>query len=156
MSDKGFTLIELLIVSVIILALVFFSTPLFRRSFVNLELKETVSNISKFITLVQQRSIIDRKTYKIFFDFDKNTYQLLEEGNNIVPGRFGKIFYIPQDIEIDGSSKEIFFYPDGHCDNGNSELPQQVSLELTDKNKKTLTITTTGTLGNVVITEDTD
>ncbi|MDD5449841.1 MAG: hypothetical protein PHO42_04495 [Candidatus Omnitrophica bacterium] len=158
---NSFTLIELLIVSVIILALAAFSTPLFRRSFTDLELKETVSNISKFITYAQHRAIIDKRIYKIDFDFEKNTYRLYGqtgEGDQAQfkspQDRFGRLFYIPSSITIDGKFNEIFFYPDGHSDNGNAQQPEQIELTLKDRNEKTLTVTTTGILGNVVVKND--
>lgn len=159
--NNSFTLIELLIVSVVILALVALSTPLFRHSFADLELKETVSNISRFITYAQDKAIIDKTLYKIVFDFETNKYRLFAavgEGQNMryasPSDRFGRIFYIPKGIDIEGQFNEIFFYPDGHCDNGNPKQPEQVKLKLANKNKKALTITTTGILGNVIIREE--
>lgn len=149
---RGFTLIELLIVCAIILALVSFSTPLFRKTFTGLELKETASNITKFINFAQEKAIVDRNIYKISFDFENKRYQLFAttgEGQDVKysspKDRFGRVFNLPKSLDIEGSAKEIFFYPDGHCD--------KVELILTSINGKILKIATTGTLGNVVITE---
>jgi prepilin-type N-terminal cleavage/methylation domain-containing protein len=153
MKTNAFTLIELLIVSTIILVLVSFSTPLFRKSFSDLELKETASNISKFISYAQQRAIIDRCIYKISFELEKKEYRLFRvsgEGQNLtyntLKDRFGRVFYIPKSIEVESEFSEILFYPDGHCD--------IVGLKLTGKNKRVLSIRTTGVLGNVVTTEE--
>jgi len=154
LNRGGFTFIELLIVSAIILVLLSFSTPLFRRSFSDLELKDTASNITKFIIFAQEKAIIDRSIYKISFDFDKKTYQLFRatgEGQNITyttsaKDRFGNVIRLPKDIDYEGRAKEIFFYPDGHSD--------MVELRLANTNKKVLIISTTGILGNVVIREE--
>lgn len=164
-AEYSFTLIELLIVSVIILTLVAFSTPLFRKSFSDLELKEAVSNISRLITFAQHRAIIDKGIYKITFDFEKKTYQLKilttqyvegqkEENYTPIKDRFGRIFYIPRSIAVEGRFNEVLFYPDGHCDNGIAGQPEQIRLTLTNKNNTVLTLATTGILGNVVITEE--
>ena len=148
----GFTLIELLIVAAIILVLTSFSTPLFRKTFTDLELKETASNISKFIAFAQQQAVIDEAIYKISFDFENKKYRLLvsgEEGGmkfKSTSGRFGRVFNLPRDIDIDGEKNEILFYPDGRSD--------KVELKLISKDSKVLRITTTGVLGNVIVEQE--
>ena len=153
MRRSGFTLIELLIVSGIILILISFSTPLFRRTVTDLELKETAANIGKFITLAQQEAVIKTSIYKIKFDFENKKYRLFTlsgEGASIkyIPpqGRFGRSFDLPSSMDIEGQASEILFYPDGHCD--------KVELKLTSKNGKVIALATTGVMGNVVITEE--
>lgn len=152
-SDSSFTLIELLIVATIIAGLIFFSTPLFRKQFSNLELKDTALRISRLINFAQERAIMDRCVYKISFDFDKKTYRLFAvtaEGEALrdVPlkDKFGRTFSLPQNIEIEGEKNEILFHPDGRCD--------VIELKLTNKNKKVSRISTTGVLGNVSIKEE--
>ena len=132
---RGFTLIELTLVTVIILALLGLSIPLFRKTFSDFSAKDTAFNISKLISYAQERSIIDRKKYKIVFDFQLKRYQLVEpfsqEGKVIyrnVPGRFGKAFKVPQGLFFGDPAgktapkkgeeykKEIALYPDGRSD----------------------------------------
>ena len=154
---KGFTLIELLIVSVIILALVSFSTPLFRKTFTDLELKEAVSNISKLMGLAQQRAIIERYRYRLLFDFEGRQYRLSRiegEGQNIkaLKDSFGRPFKIPQSVDVKGNTKEIVFYPDGSCGSPGAER-DVIELELTNKNENTMTISVIEATGNVVITQ---
>lgn len=151
--SRGFTLIELLIVCVIILALISVSMPLFKKTFTGLELRETVSNISKFMTYAQQRAIIDGRIYKILFNFDEKNYQLLvlanpgqETAYSKLSDRFGRVFKIPADIEIEGTVSEMLFYPDGHTDT--------LELKLKNTDNKVLKITATGLLGNVTIAEE--
>lgn len=155
----GFTLIELLIVSVIILALVSFSTPLFRKSFTDLELKESVSNISRLMGLAQQRAIIERRSYRLLFDFEGMWYRLsrLEgTGRNIkfvdVPDSFGRPFKIPQGVDAKGNIKEIVFYPDGSCSAPGPER-DVIELELTNKNGLVMVISVIEATGNVVVTQ---
>ena len=156
---KGFTLIELLIVSVIILALVSFSTPLFRKTFTDLELKEAVSNISKLMGLAQQRAIIERYRYRLLFDFEGRQYRLSRiegEGQNIkfiaLKDSFGRPFKIPESVDVKGNTKEIIFYPDGSCGTPGANR-DVIELELTNKNENTMTISVIEATGNVVITQ---
>lgn len=159
MNEKGFTLIELFIVSGIILALVAFSTPLFRKTFNELQLREAASNISKLAAFAQQEAILNRNTYKISFNPEKRTYQLLSAGSQegakveFKPsgGRFGRVFHWPGSIDMEaqlneGRSVGISFYPDGHSD--------KAEFKLANKNDKVLRITSTGVLGNIAIYEE--
>ena len=105
MKSWGFTLIELTLVTVIILALLGLSIPLFRKTFLDLSAKDTAFNISKLVTYAQEKAVIDRKNYKIIFNFNQRNYQLLESSRTEdaivykkVQKRFGKIFTLPQGL----------------------------------------------------------
>ncbi len=132
---SGFTLIELTLVTVIILALVGLSAPLFRKTFSDLTAKDTTFNISKLISYAQERAVIDRKNFKIIFNFTSGYYQLSEsqasDGRILykqIKGRFGKAFHLPQGLSFKDKDsenararkeeykKEIVFYPDGRSD----------------------------------------
>lgn len=142
----AFTLIELFIVSVVILILISVSTPLFRKTFSGLELKEAASNISSFITLAQHRAVADGSVCKVVFDYENKTYRLFVASGQeyaTVNDRFGRLFHIPANIEIEGAVNEILFYPDGHCD--------KIEIKLTNKDNETLKLLTTGVMGNVVV-----
>jgi len=152
---KGFTLLELLIVSVIILVLIAMATPLFRRTFTDLELKDSISNLTKFIVFAQQQAIVNRGMYKMSFDFDKNEYRLrMKTGQgeqarySNIQGRFGRVFKLPRGVSIEGDddASEIEFYPEGNSD--------KIEVRLVSTNGDTVTIATTGVLGNVVVTKD--
>jgi Tfp pilus assembly protein FimT len=135
MKSSGFTLIELTLVTVIILALVGLSVPLFKQTFSALSAKDTVFNISKLVSYAQEKAVIDRKNYKVIFDFNRREYQLFESGQSAdgivykkAQDRFGKVFILPQGIffhdpktnitqETDKEyRRQVVFYPDGHCD----------------------------------------
>ncbi|MBI4336026.1 MAG: hypothetical protein HY589_05165 [Candidatus Omnitrophica bacterium] len=148
----GFTLIELLIVGAVILALVSISSPLFQKSFADLQLRQTASNIARFAGLAQQRAIIDRRIYKLQFDFEERSYRLFFAGGEgqavkfeSPRDRFGRRFLIPEGLQMSGQTREALFYPDGKCD--------VIELGLKNKNGKFLVIATTGMLGDVVINE---
>jgi len=134
-KNSAFTLIELTLVTVIILALVGLSIPLFKRTFSGLSAKDAAFNISKLVSYAQEKAVIDRKNYKIVFDFNLKKYQLVEWKQSgekpsyvKVQGRFGKAFILPQGLFFydpksdttqkagEAYKKQAVFYPDGHCD----------------------------------------
>lgn len=154
-KSSAFTLIELTLVTVIILALIGLSVPLFRKTFSDLAAKDTAFNISKLINYAQERSIIDRKNYKITFNFTANRYQLFESKQSTdkfiymkINNRFGRAFTLSPGSSFNDPSgsqarqqgeeykKDIIFYPDGHCDS--------LVIELLDKHGAGYKITSRG------------
>ena len=144
MRSSAFTLIELMLVAVIILALISLSVPLFKKTFSDLSSKDTAFNISKLLTYAQEKAVIDRKNYKMAFDFNQRQYQLLESApsaDGLVykrsQNRFGRIFTLPQGIFFHDPAtdviqktseeykKQAILYPDGHCD--------ELSIDIIDK-----------------------
>ena len=76
---RGFTLIELIIVAAIITVLIAVSSPLFKTTLRDVEMKDAAYNISKLIRLGQQRAIIEEKRHRLLIDFNKRAYYLRAE-----------------------------------------------------------------------------
>jgi len=119
----GFTLIELTLVTLLVLILVGLSTPLFKKTLSDLSAKNRSFSICKLINYAQEMAVLERKNYKIAFDFKNGRYQLLELSSSDLPpaykkttGRFGRLFGLEQGLKISGARNEVVFYPDGHCD----------------------------------------
>ena len=119
----GFTLIELTLVTLLVLILAGLSTPLFKKTLSDLSARNTSFSICKLINYAQEMAVLERKNYKIAFDFKKGRYQLLELSSSGKPpvykkvtGRFGRLFGLPQGLSLSGSRSGVIFYPDGHCD----------------------------------------
>lgn len=122
-ARAGLTLIELTLVTLLLLVITGLSIPTFKKTFQDLSAKDTAFNISKLINYAQEMAVLERKNFKIAFDFEKNTYQLFEIDDSVKPpvykkasSRFGKLYNVPQGSTIRGEKKEVIFYPDGHCD----------------------------------------
>lgn len=164
----GFTLIELIIVAAIILVLVAVSSPLFRATFRDLELRDTAYNLSKLIKYGQQRAIIEEKRYQLLFDFDKGAYRLLvesEESEELetevegefvqkvkwenLEGRFGEYFYLPDGVKFKAAEEEqdntITFLPNGRCN--------KITFYIVGEKNKTIEIKTSGRAGYVEVSE---
>jgi len=140
----GFTFIELVIVGAIILFLAGISTPLFKRTFRDLELKDAAYRISKVIRYGQDRAVIEEKTYKALFYFDKGEYRLVAEDGEI-GSRFGGPFYLPDGVTFKGGRDTIMFFPNGRCD--------KVSIYLKGGGDKSFEITTNTRGGYVGVSE---
>ena len=102
-SLRGFTLIELTLVTLLVLILAGLSTPLFKKTLSDLSARNTSFSICKLINYAQEMAVLERKNYKITFDFKKGRYQLLELSSSTKPpayvkvtGRFGKHFGLEQ------------------------------------------------------------
>ncbi len=152
-SLMGFTLIELTIVAVIILALAAVSTPLFRNTFRDLELRDCAYNISKVIRYAQASAVMEEKKYKMIFDFEKKAYWLLKESEKSLEGeferfkgRFGNEFFLPKEIVFKGDRNEMIFLPNG-C-----STKAVISIIDTDK-RKGFEITAAGKSGRVEISD---
>ena len=154
-ARAGFTMIELTLVTVIILALVALSVPLFKKTFSDLAAKDTAFNISKFVSYAREKSVIGRKNYKVIFDFNRRQYQLFESSQSAdglvytkTKDRFGKAFTLPGDLSFydpktgltgkpgEEYKKQIVFYPDGHCD--------ELAIDIMDRSGAGYSITLKG------------
>lgn len=151
-AKEAFTLIELALVAIIIISLIGLSTPLFRKTLSDLTLKNTAFNISKLINYAQEKSIVDRKNFRISFDFNSGAYQLSEMDESTDPpvykaatGRFGKAFKTPRGVFLEGSVNEEVFYPNGQCD--------ELVLDVVDESHDGYKITVKGFGGGFDIAE---
>ncbi|MBN2452966.1 MAG: prepilin-type N-terminal cleavage/methylation domain-containing protein [Candidatus Omnitrophica bacterium] len=120
---KGFTLIELALVAVLMLVIVGIAAPSIKRTLSGFVTNNAALDISKLISYAQERAIIERRYYKVRFDPAAGQYRLSasdESGDKLVyrdvPGKFGKVFSLPQGLSIKRSEDEITLYPDGTCD----------------------------------------
>ena len=121
--NKGFTLIELTLVTFLILVIIGLSVPIFKKTFSDLSAKDASFSISKLINYAQEMAVLEKKNYRINFNFQKGTYQLFEPDILAKPpvykkvqGRFGKLFSLPKGVSLEGKKSGMTFYPDGHCD----------------------------------------
>jgi hypothetical protein len=119
----SFTLIELTLVTFLLLTLIGLSIPLFKKTLSGLSAQDTSFNISKLVNYAQEIAVLERKNFKITFNFQGGKYQLLEIVPSVkpappkkIPGRFGRSFSLPQGLKLSGDRKDVLFYQDGHCD----------------------------------------
>lgn len=166
----AFTLIELIIVAAIISALIAVSSPLFRETFRDLELKDAAYNVSKIIRYGQQRAIIEENRYRLLFDFENGSYRLQievekeevrepsgdeeDEGGpekvivrswEAIEGRFSEAIHLPESISFNGTGESITFLPNGRC--------EKVSIFVCDRRKNVMEIATNGRAGYVGVSE---
>jgi len=128
-NNAAFTLIELVLVTAIVLILIGLSTPLFKRTFSDLTIKDLAFNISKLTYYAREKAILQKKNFKISFDFPSGRYRLLEIDNSIEPpvykksaGKFGNGYTLPKGMLFKGPANEIIFYPDGRCDDADIDI----------------------------------
>ena len=123
LPHTGFTLIELVLVILLISVLTAVSTPLFRRTFSDIVLKNAAYDMAKMITYTGEMAIIEKAKYKLNLDFENGKYWitrygLSEEGAvyGRVSGRYGKDYFLPRGLSLSGALNSVVFYPDGRAD----------------------------------------
>ena len=114
----GFTLLELMLVSVIVLAMVAVSTPLFKRTYEDLKLTSSAKEMAALIHFCRERAVFERRHYLFSLDTDKKTYRALvedEEREEFLPlkSRWGRIFKLADDIAIETDVERIEFSAGG-------------------------------------------
>ena len=133
-NNTGFTLIELVLVILLISILTALSTPLFRRTFSDLILRNAALDMAKLINYAQEMAIIEKVNYKVNFNFEERKYWLTRqkpEGVSYerIKGRYGKPFSLSRDLELSSDKEEGFIlYPDGRSD--------KAKIEIRDKKNK--------------------
>ena len=165
LKERGFTLIELIIVAAIIIVLVAVSSPLFKTTFSDIEVKNSIYDIGKIIRYAQERAIVEEHKYKLACDFEERYCRLFsevegskkedrseeseDEGDSTswieAFGRFDRRYYLPKGAKFQGEGNAIIFYPGGRC--------EKVTILVNDGDKKLYEITTNGRAGYVKIGE---
>jgi len=136
LKKSGFTLIELVLVILLVSIITALSTPLFRRTFSDLTIKNASFDMGKMINYTQEMAIIDRVMYKLNLNFEKESYWITKETHSEegvvykrIKGRFGKIFILPRRFSLRSNKKEIVFYPDGRSDEAKIWIRDEESRE---------------------------
>lgn len=146
----AFTLIELVLLTVIIAVLVSISTPLFRKTYSSLSLREASYNLAKLISFIQERAVLETTKFKLTIDSEDSRYYLAKERDETpdryerLSGKLGRVFKLPAHIKIAATKRSIVFYPDGRSD--------KTVITLSSKTKR-VKMKVTGRLGNVEIDE---
>jgi len=73
-SRRGFTFIELMVVIIIIAVLTSISAPLFKNTFAEIQLNQTLRQLQTFIGFLHQRSVIERKVIYLKVDNQQKQY----------------------------------------------------------------------------------
>lgn len=150
-AKKGFTLLELLIVISIIMIVLGFSMPLFRKTFSDIKLSAAVSDIVSLMRYAQERAIVEGVVFRLNFDTGKGEYWLTkvkqEDSKSIVtfenvPGKFGRHLSVSEDLTLGHEASSLDFYPDGEISQG--------KVTLNNTNKKSSTITVIPNAGNSI------
>jgi len=145
---SGFTLIELMLVTVIILALVSLSTPLFKRTFEDIKLETSAREMASVINFLHERAVFERTPYRLEIDTENSSYQALKKGEEenrfeALKERWGRVFKVPSGIEIESETDTIDFLPNG--------IATSALINLTNRDEKTKTISLKANTGSVSV-----
>lgn len=144
-NKTGFTFLELVFVVLIMSVLTGISVPLFRKTYSNMQLVQSCSDLSGALNFARQNAILNRNEYRLVLNTDDSSfwieYKALEADKPVfkkIEGKFGKIYYLPKNLKITADKNILTFYP-----NGRSDI---ITIVITN-NLKSYTFSTEGTAG---------
>ncbi|MCK4402053.1 prepilin-type N-terminal cleavage/methylation domain-containing protein, partial [bacterium] len=120
---KGLTFIELILVISILSILTAISTPMFRHTFDNLQVRNFCRDISKLSKYAQERAIMEQVLHRIDFDVNNKEYWVSTAKDPLNPekltglnNKFGRMRRFPPNIVLECAKPYAVFYPDGTAD----------------------------------------
>jgi type II secretory pathway pseudopilin PulG len=138
-AKRGLTFIEILFVIILTGILIGVSIPRFRKSFDSLELNSFSRELQSFMNYLSERAIVDGEPIYLYFEVDK---KLAWAKSGQEEGKL-KTIKIPEEIELGLEKGAVAFYPDGKID--------KVTITLTNRSNKEVTLTTKGIASGVKI-----
>ena len=149
-KGKGLTFIELILVVSILSILTAVSTPLFRHTFDNLQVRNLCRDISKLTKYVQERAIMEQTIHRIDFDVNNNEYWVSIAKDQLNPekfiklnNKFGRMRKFSPNIIFECDEPYAAFYPDGSAD--------ELTIYVSGTNSEVYTLTNKETTGYVKI-----
>lgn len=149
-QSSGFTLLELLVVVLIISISLGLTTPIFRKTFSNVQLTSIGSEVLSLMRYARERAIVEKTILRFNLSKDGKVFWLTkkrtdEEIFGKLNGKFGREFVLPRDLKIESKIEAVDFYPDG-------EINESV-IEISNSEGKTITVVTKAN-GRIAIEEE--
>ncbi len=149
MCRRGFTFLELIFVILIIAVLTGVSMPMFKNTFLNMQMSQISSDLAEALNYARQSAILNRNEYRVRLNADGGDFWIeykTFQDNKIkfekLEGKFGRIYNLPKGVSMTSDKDALAFYPNGRAD----------IATIVIKNDKTMrTFTTEGTTGYVKI-----
>lgn len=128
-TNRAFTFIEIILVVVILSVLAAVSIPNFSGSFGNIILTSTANQIASLMRYAQGRAVTHRQGIRFVLGRDMRSYRLRQQPVNergepvmdddeTLPGRWGRTFTVPAELELEATQRTFEFYPDGRIEGG--------------------------------------
>ncbi|MCM8797231.1 MAG: prepilin-type N-terminal cleavage/methylation domain-containing protein [Candidatus Omnitrophica bacterium] len=144
----AFTFIELLIVIIIIGVLSVLAVPRFKNTFDSLQLRDSAKDIYYLLQYLQASAVAQSKIFCLNIDTEHGRFQAVywegEEGFKNLENRFGKVYSVPNGINVTVSPVDktnICFYPDGNTD--------KTTITFENKQKDVVSLSVKGTTNEI-------
>ncbi len=129
------------------------AVPSFGPAMAHLELKETTNNIAYLMRYAQSKAVVQNTVYSIIIDRGQKKYWLARADDDAdendtqsfkkITGRLGRIFGIPDHIEIEMPKEFVLFYPEGRI--------EKLKIFLTNRGNQTYTIATDQQINRILV-----
>ncbi len=167
-TQSAFTLLELLVVVSIISIALGLLTPLFRKTFLDLQLNSSAQEIVSLMRYAQERAIVENTVFRLNLDTENGSYWLTmenpdkPEGNGLasysqshnsdtdvfsrLAGNLGRLNNIAEGLKIETQENTVDFYLDGEA--------ESFKIKITNPNNKGLVITQKSAAGTSIVVID--
>ena len=150
-------MMEVLIVIVLISVLAGLAIPSLNQTYYKILLDQSTNDLAYLMRYAQSRAIIQQRIVQWSFYSSRRSYSLQQESPQVsddvsgekkfslIHGRLGRMFKIPNELNLTAKSPSIQFYPDGKIDKANFLLCRK---------DRCLTISTKEQTGHVLVWEN--
>ncbi len=153
-TSRGFTFIEIVLVVIILSVLAAMAVPNFSGSFRNIILTSTTNQIASLMRYAQGRAVAYQQGLRFILSEDMRSYRLRSYSGQAsgstqaaetrpLPGRWGRTFMIPSELELEATQRTFEFYPDGRIEGGRLFLcrrDQCLTLSTQDQHARVLVL----------------
>lgn len=128
LKNTAFTLVEIILVVLLLSVVAGLTIPNFRKTFQKVQLQNSADHIVYAMRYAQSRAIINSTLVRFEFDQNDGCYWLVEqskeEDDHFVKlfNKMGKVFRMPEGINMISSNIPILFYPDGRIEKRDIKL----------------------------------
>jgi prepilin-type N-terminal cleavage/methylation domain-containing protein len=123
--ESGFTLIELILVTVLLLVFVGLTVPQFRQGFRRFADERSASEMEDLSRYARVMAVQRGVPYQMSFSEKDGSYRLrrAEKGGFVpVAGRIGLWRNLPDEARVQGSSRDVTYFPNGTAEGGPLEF----------------------------------
>lgn len=111
--------------------------PVFRKTFYDIALATSAQDMAGMLRYAQALGATENSIIRFGLDTKNGSYWLSqkradEEDFSRVIGRFGRTFYLPQEITMESKASGIYFYPGSNAESARISLinPNQKKLNI--------------------------
>jgi type II secretory pathway pseudopilin PulG len=128
---RAHTLLEMMVVVIILAVMAGASVPRLQWFAASSGFENDVSLVTNFLVQAQKRALLEHQQWMVKIDPAQRTFSLCPTGHDtddaqsFLSGDAPKSLKVDDDMRVESSVNQIFFYPDGHISSARVRLSGQ-------------------------------